>query len=43
MAANPESSQPDESEAPAQPSNGPQRLKRARHHSDYYADLHKGK
>ena len=42
-AANPDNAQPDDSEAPAEPSNGPRRSKHARHCSGYYADLHKGK
>ena len=42
-ATNPELAQPDKSEAPAQPSDGPRRSKRARHCSGYYTDIHKGK
>ena len=40
-AANPEPAQPEDSKA--EPNDGPLRSKRARYHSGYYADLHKGK
>ena len=37
-AANPEPALPEVTEAPAEPSDGTRRLKRARHRSGYYTD-----